>query len=198
MFTSIFVKFPVYINITSYFFYFTRAFQNNRHQFIYFTLDFIKMLFLYQFFIILSIHISLSLSSQFPQSIFLNLPPPSTKPSQRQRLKSRPKQNPHILSSIPTNPQNSPSLNINSSKPTKVHQAWGQIREKTLIVWVLIMCLCKWSIWCWDCVGILCLEGKRKRVRGREWRESDERERERERDLWREQKNIKCKWTVIV
>ena len=62
------------------------------------------------FFIILSIHISLS----------INLLPPATKPSQSQRLKSIPKQNSHILSSIPTKPQNSPSLNIISSKPTKI------------------------------------------------------------------------------
>lgn len=61
--------------------------------------------------------ISLSLSLSISRSIFLNLPPPSTKSSQGQRLKSIPKQNPtHSI--------------INSCKPHRSPPSLSQIREK--------------------------------------------------------------------
>ena len=88
--------------------------------------------------------------------------------------------------------------------------------------WVLTMGLCRWIILCWDCVGILCLEGaicigkvfddeyvwifcikraclmmwREKRVRGWEWRESDkERDRisgEGKKIEYKIQMNINC------
>ena len=59
---SILTKLFTYFSFKTYFLYFTVIFQNIPHQIIYFTLHFIIILFLYQFFIILPSHISLSLS----------------------------------------------------------------------------------------------------------------------------------------
>ena len=59
---SILTKLLTYFSLKTYFLYFTVIFQNIPHQIIYFTLHFIIILFLYQFFIILPSHISLSLS----------------------------------------------------------------------------------------------------------------------------------------
>ena len=62
---SILTKLFTYFSLKTYFLYFTVIFQNIPHQIIYFTLYFIIILFLYQFFIILPSHISLSLSLLF-------------------------------------------------------------------------------------------------------------------------------------
>ena len=125
--TSVFVEFVVYFNITTYFFYFIRPLFQTIHiklSILYYNskkkiffgviLQFIKIIFLYHFFN----HSLNSYISLFPQPIFLNLPPPPTKPSQRAQSNTKNKTCTFYHQFLQTH-KIPPSLNMNSSKPTK-------------------------------------------------------------------------------
>ena len=63
IFTSVHAKIHIYISIRIYFFYFIYSLKKKKlYQIIYFILHFIKILFLYLFFTIISNHLSLSFS----------------------------------------------------------------------------------------------------------------------------------------
>ena len=124
--TLVFVKFVAYFNITTYLFYFIRPLFQTIHiklSILYYNsiffffgviLQFIKIIFLYHFFN----HSLNSYISLFPQPIFLNLPPPPTKPSQRAQSNTKNKTCTFYHQFLQTH-KIPPSLNINSSKPTK-------------------------------------------------------------------------------
>lgn len=105
-------------NITTYLFYFTRPlFQITHIRLSILYYNFIKIIFLYQFFN----HSLNSYISLFPQPIFLNLPPPPTKPSQRTQSNTKYKTRTFYHQFQQTH-KIPPSLNINSNKPTKSHR----------------------------------------------------------------------------